>query len=303
MDQYDRVRPSQVETLLVGGELDTSTPPQIATEELLPNLPNGQEVVLPGFGHTASLFDDQPEATARLINTYLATGEVDTSLYRPQRVDFTPGLTATAIVKIITGTMVGLALFAMLSLLWMARRVSRRRVFGPRASATLRSVFPAVLGLGGWFVGVLIVLATTADVALDAALLVAVSMGVPIGLGVYLAWVEVDWTATTKTAGLAAAAAGALVGAWLGLNATGGITSLITAVVGSTAGANLTLLALDIAWERLNRSRFAAAVVPPSATRVTVEPAVPEPRTAVGDTLSAVRSDGDEQGTGRSREG
>lgn len=52
--QYDRVRTSDVETLLIGRDLDTSTPPQVATEELLPYLPNGQEVVLPGFGHTAT---------------------------------------------------------------------------------------------------------------------------------------------------------------------------------------------------------------------------------------------------------
>ena len=36
-----------METLLIGGELDFATPPQKATRELLPHLPNGHEVVLP----------------------------------------------------------------------------------------------------------------------------------------------------------------------------------------------------------------------------------------------------------------
>jgi pimeloyl-ACP methyl ester carboxylesterase len=43
-----------VETLVINGELDFSTPPQVTTKELLPYLPNVQEVVLPGIGHTAT---------------------------------------------------------------------------------------------------------------------------------------------------------------------------------------------------------------------------------------------------------
>ena len=49
---YNRVRDSEVETLLVGGALDFSTPPQVAARELLPHLPNGKQVVLPNLGHT-----------------------------------------------------------------------------------------------------------------------------------------------------------------------------------------------------------------------------------------------------------
>ena len=45
---YTRVRDSNVETLLIGGELDFATPPQSATRELLPYLPNGHQVVLAG---------------------------------------------------------------------------------------------------------------------------------------------------------------------------------------------------------------------------------------------------------------
>ena len=46
-NDYRQVRTSKVETLVINGELDFSTPPQNATKELLPYLPNGQEVVLP----------------------------------------------------------------------------------------------------------------------------------------------------------------------------------------------------------------------------------------------------------------
>ena len=43
---------SSVETLLIGGNLDFATPPQWATRELLPHLPNGRQIVLKNLGHT-----------------------------------------------------------------------------------------------------------------------------------------------------------------------------------------------------------------------------------------------------------
>jgi hypothetical protein len=56
-----------------------------------------------------------------------------------------------------------------------------------------------------------------------------------------------DWAAKTKTTGFAPAAGGALVGAWLGFNATEGLLALVTTILGAAVGANLTLLTLDIA--------------------------------------------------------
>ena len=191
-NEYSRVRDSNVETLLIGGELDFATPPQGATEELLPHLPNGQQVVLPGFGHSTSFWTEQPEAGTHLINTYLASGKVDDSLYEPQAVDFTPQVTQTALAKGIAGAMVGLALLAVLSLLWMGRRVHKRGHLGRKAGAVLRSVYPIALGLGGWFLGVLIVITTMPGVPLDDELLAVISVGLPIGLGIYLAWVNRD---------------------------------------------------------------------------------------------------------------
>lgn len=44
--EYRHVQPSDVETLLIGGTLDFSTPPGNATDELLPFLSNGHQVVL-----------------------------------------------------------------------------------------------------------------------------------------------------------------------------------------------------------------------------------------------------------------
>ncbi len=142
-DPYSHVRPSNVETLLVSGELDFSTPQQGATKELLPSLRNGHQVVLRGFGHTDSFWSQQPEAGTHLVNTYFDTGKVDRSQYKPQRVDFTPDVTQTALAKGIAGAIVGLALLMVLSLLLMARRVHKRGGFGRKASVLLRSLYPS----------------------------------------------------------------------------------------------------------------------------------------------------------------
>ncbi len=248
---------SDVETLLIGGRLDIATPPQNATRQLLPHLSNGHEVVLPDIGHTDDFWTYQTPASNRLIESFLDTGRVDTSLYTRTPVDFTPVLGHGSIAEIVLGVMLALAGLTVLSLVLMALRVRWRGPFGRKSSVVLRAVFPLVLGLGGLCLGVLIVLTTNAGIALTDELVVALSVGVPVGLGVYLAWVNRHSLTPTGT-GLAAAAGGALVGAWLGLDATDagfGFVAPFVAIVGATAGANLALLLLDIAWDRQARVR------------------------------------------------
>jgi hypothetical protein len=118
-NEYSQMRTSNVEALLIGGELDFSTPPQIA-------------------GETAKIF---------------------------------------------LGLALALAALTVRSLVWMARRVHKRDHIGSKASAALRSAYPIVLGLGGWFLGALIALATMRSVPIDDELLVALSVGLPVGLG------------------------------------------------------------------------------------------------------------------------
>jgi pimeloyl-ACP methyl ester carboxylesterase len=257
-DEYRQVRSSNVETLLVGGELDFATPPQAATKELLPYLPNGRQVVLPELGHTIDFWSYQPEAGTRLIETYLESGRVDDSLYEPAKVDFTPSLGFGAIAKIVLGVMLGLAALTVVSLLWMARRLHWQGHFGRKTGVFLRSVYPIVLGVGGWFLGLLIVITTMPSVPLDDELLAALSVGLPIGLGIYFAWVNRDWSARTKLTGFAAAVGAALVGGWLGFNATEDLLALVTTIVGASVGANLALVLLDIAWGGRARDRFVA---------------------------------------------
>ena len=252
---YSRVRTSEVETLLIGGALDSSTPPQVATNELLPHLPHGRQVILPGFGHTASFFAEQREAGTRLINTFFATGQVDDSVYKPQGVDLTPARTLPTTAKFVAGAMTGLALLTILALLWIWQRVHVRGSLGRRTSAAVRTAAPIVIGLGGWFAGLLFVLVAFPAVPLYSRLLAAVSIGVPISLAVYGAWLHRDWAARTKMTGLAAAAATAVIGAWLGYGAADGLFAVVTTIVGAAVGANLALIVLDLIGERSGRGQ------------------------------------------------
>jgi uncharacterized membrane protein YfcA len=103
-----------------------------------------------------------------------------------------------------------------------------------------------VLGLGGWFVGVLIVIAALPRTPLDDQRLATLSVGLPIGFGIYFAWRNRDWSAPTRAAGFWASVLGGLIGAWLGFHAAVDLLALVTAIVGATVGANVALIVLDI---------------------------------------------------------
>src|SRR5918994_6283346 len=66
-----------------------------------------------------------------------------------------------------------------------------------RARARLRRMVP---------LATLLVMTLSLEVALDNALLAVLSVGVPIGLGVYWAWLHRDWTDRDRRIGFAAAA-------------------------------------------------------------------------------------------------
>lgn len=91
-DEFRKVQPTEVETLLVSGSIDYSTPSQFATEELLPALKNGEQVILSEYGHVSDIWAFQPEATIHLLATFFDTGEVDDSLFTYQTMDYDVGL-------------------------------------------------------------------------------------------------------------------------------------------------------------------------------------------------------------------
>src|SRR5262249_25520760 len=148
-----QLQPTEVETLLVSGTVDFTTPAQVATDELLPALPNGHQVILAEFGHTTDFWTYQPEAGQRLLTAFFGRGVVDDTLYERREIDLTVGSPSMPMIaRVLFGTMAGLALLTIALLGWMAHRARRRGGFRPRTGAWLRVLAPVPVGLGGWFI-------------------------------------------------------------------------------------------------------------------------------------------------------
>lgn len=206
----------------------------------------------------ASVFLEQPDAGARLITAFFDSGHVDDSLYVPAGIDFTPPMTFGILVRIVLGSMLGVVAVSALSLVAMAARVRRRGRIGGRASAVLRSIFPLVLGLGGWSLGALIVLTTMPTVRIDNEALIVGSVGAPVALGIYWAWVHRAWSVVTKRAGRAAVVIGTFAGAWLGFHAGSVEMAMITTIAGAIAGGNLGVIVVDL-WRATSGRKVAPA--------------------------------------------
>jgi pimeloyl-ACP methyl ester carboxylesterase len=249
-NQYTSVQNSSVPTLLIGGSLDFETPAQNATKELLPHLSNGHQVILSGLGHVDDFDAYEPKASTQLLTTFYATGQVDTSRYTPNVVSFATPQSQAAIAKDILGFMIGFALLAVIWLVVLAIRIRRRGGTGRKTGAWIRSAGPIVFGLGGWFLGELLVLRFWPSRALPDQLLAGVSIAVPIWLGVYAGWVCTQTPKAMRAKGIGAAGVGAVVGAVFGFHATSGQMALITAIIGAAVVSNLSLLVLDIWTER-----------------------------------------------------
>jgi len=124
-DEYRAAQPSSVETLMLSGTLDVSTPARNAREQLLPLLENGEQVVLSEFAHTGDLYYLQREATRHLLTTFYATGKVDASLYEPNEVNFEPKWGFPLIAKLALGGAVLALVLVILLLYWIVKRVRR----------------------------------------------------------------------------------------------------------------------------------------------------------------------------------
>jgi len=125
-DEYTRVQSSDVETLLISGSIDFHTPAQFATNDLLPTLSKGQQVILSEFGHSSDVFLLQPDATRHLLYTFYETGVGDDSLFIYQPWEFDVGFGFPLMAKVIVAVI--LLVIALLALL--VRFMVRRRKAG-----------------------------------------------------------------------------------------------------------------------------------------------------------------------------
>jgi pimeloyl-ACP methyl ester carboxylesterase len=120
--EFRRPRPSDVETLLLSGSVDFSTPPENATKDLLPMLKNGRQVILSECGHVNDIWYLNEENTRLILRSFFNTGTVNVSLntYHPMSFDVKWGFpliakAALGVLIVIVGT-IGVLIF------WLVRR-------------------------------------------------------------------------------------------------------------------------------------------------------------------------------------
>jgi pimeloyl-ACP methyl ester carboxylesterase len=121
-DEYRKVQHSSVPTLLLSGSVDFSTPAEYATNQLLPNLDNGKQVILKEMGHTNDLWNVQRSATVKLISNFFDTGLSNDSLFTYSPIDFSVSLGFPTIAKI--GLAIVLLLF--IFILFLIRSIIKR---------------------------------------------------------------------------------------------------------------------------------------------------------------------------------
>jgi pimeloyl-ACP methyl ester carboxylesterase len=122
-EEYQKVQPSDVETLLVSGSIDLWTPLQFAEDEFLPSLSKGQHVVVAECGH-GEMLSQQSEASERLLTSFFDTGEADDSLFTYQPWEYSVGLGFPGLAKISVAVIVILVLL----IGWGVRAIIRRRL-------------------------------------------------------------------------------------------------------------------------------------------------------------------------------
>jgi pimeloyl-ACP methyl ester carboxylesterase len=131
--RYREMQTSPVETLILSGSVDFSTPPANVTTRLMPYLPNGRHLVLEEMGHIVDLWYVDPQATHRIVTSFLATGTPDTSLMAYVPMDFEVRWGYPLLAKLVVGGTIVVG-FLVLGAGWVGVRFVTRGVRRRRAA-------------------------------------------------------------------------------------------------------------------------------------------------------------------------
>ena len=109
--ELNKIRQSDVQTLLVSGSVDFADPPDYATKELLPSLTNGRQVNLREMGHVDDLMNLQRPATENLLLRFYDDGIADDSKFKYDPMNFEPAIKFTLWAKVLYPFVLILSLF------------------------------------------------------------------------------------------------------------------------------------------------------------------------------------------------
>jgi hypothetical protein len=133
-EEYRKPQHSDVQTLILSGSVDFSTPAENATKDLLPYFKNSRQIILAEMGHVGDLWKLQPRTTHRMLTSFFETGLADGSLYKyePMRFEVRWGYPLLAKLAV-----AGCVLLVILlgGLVWLMVQFIRRRKAKKRLSA------------------------------------------------------------------------------------------------------------------------------------------------------------------------
>lgn len=122
---YQKPQHSEVDMLLLSGNVDFSTPAEFAAEELMPYYSNAQHLILSEIGHTGDVMWYNREAYVHLVKNYFDTGAIDASLFKHEPMVFEPEMKFAKMAKI--GLAIGILILILVpTLVWLTVRFFRR---------------------------------------------------------------------------------------------------------------------------------------------------------------------------------
>ncbi len=126
-EEYRKLQRSDVETLLMSGSIDFSTPAEFATKELLPYLKNGKQVIFSECGHVDDVLNAKPENSRLVLTSFYDTGVPNVSLnsYVPMNFNVVWGFPFLA--KAVVGAISVLDIVFIVAVIWLVRWYRRRR--------------------------------------------------------------------------------------------------------------------------------------------------------------------------------
>ncbi|HOC52759.1 MAG TPA: alpha/beta fold hydrolase [Caldisericia bacterium] len=126
-EEFRKVQNSDVETLLISGSVDFSTPAENATKKLLPELSHGKQIIFSEMGHCGDLWSLQPKAFELLLTSFYNTGIADESLvsYLPMDFHVSLGFPEIAKILLLISFVILVALFTLV--FFIVRRIKKHK--------------------------------------------------------------------------------------------------------------------------------------------------------------------------------
>jgi pimeloyl-ACP methyl ester carboxylesterase len=126
-EAFRKPDPSDIETLLMSGSMDISTPSEFAANDLLPYLRNGKQIIMAESGHM-DIHYLNIENTKRLLTGFYNSGVPDASMNTFVPMNFAVTWGFPKIAKIAIGGIVFILMVMVVVIVWIIKIYRKRRI-------------------------------------------------------------------------------------------------------------------------------------------------------------------------------